>query len=394
MTDSVFVQTMALGGNGLRVGVKDSIDIEGYPTRMACPCFADAPKAERHAEVVRALLDSGCGIVGKTNMHELAYGVTGINRWTGTPANPRAPGRVPGGSSSGSAVAVASQLVDFAVGTDTGGSIRIPSACCGVYGLKPTYGRVSRSGVHPAHSSLDCVGPFARDLPMIERAMQILDSSFHPQASPTRGVVGWVQVDANPEVAAAAREALEQADMSVRSISLPSLGSAFAAAIAIIGAENWAAFGHLIACEALGSDVRARLLTAREVTSADVHAAEKVRDAFRAEVDEALTQVDALALPTMPDFPLTLAAAADAGAALKTTSFVRQFNLSGHPALSIPASAGGLPVGVQLVGRRGQDEALCALARITAGSLSRPGRRHTKSDSSNAPPASSASVAS
>jgi amidase len=364
MTDSVFVQTLELGGDGLRVGVKDSIDIEGVPTRLACACFADAPPAERHAEVVRALLDAGCRIVGKTNMHELAYGVTGINRWTGTPANPRAPGRVPGGSSSGSAVAVAMQLADFAVGTDTGGSIRIPSACCGVYGLKPTYGRVSRSGVHPAHSSLDCVGPFARDIPMLERAMQALDRSFHPQALPAHGTVGWVQVQANPEVAAAARGALEKADISVRSITLPCFEGAFAAGIAIIGAENWAAYGHLIACEALGSDVRARLLTAREVTPADVRAAEKVREAFRAEVDEALTQVDALALPTMPDFPLTLAAAADARAALMSTSFVRQFNVSGHPALSLPvATAGGLPAALQLVGRRYGDEALCALAR-------------------------------
>jgi len=113
--------------------------------------------------------------------------------------------------------------------------------------------------------------------------------------------------------------------------------------------------------------VRARLLTAREITSAEVHAAEKVRDAFRAEVDEALTQVDALALPTMPDFPLTLAAAADARAALMSTSFVRQFNVSGHPALSLPvASAGGLPAALQLVGRRHHDEALCALARSVA----------------------------
>ena len=163
-TDCIFVEKLALGGGGLRVGVKDSIDIEGVPTRMACACYADAPPAERHAEVVRALLDAGCRIVGKTNMHELAYGVTGINRWTGTPINPRAPGRVPGGSSSGSAVAVAAGLVDFAVGTDTGGSIRIPAACCGVQGLKPSFGRVSRLGVHPAKSSLDCVGPFARDV--------------------------------------------------------------------------------------------------------------------------------------------------------------------------------------------------------------------------------------
>ncbi|MGC1523219.1 MAG: amidase [Steroidobacteraceae bacterium] len=365
MTDSVFVQGMDLGGGGLRVGVKDSIDIEGAPTRMACPCFADAPPAQRHAEVVRALLDAGCSIVGKTNMHELAYGVTGINRWTGTPVNPRAPGRVPGGSSSGSAVAVALRLVDFALGTDTGGSIRIPSACCGVYGLKPTYGRVSRAGVHPAFSSLDCVGPFAGDLPMLEWAMQMLDDAFRPEAAPAQATVGWVAVEANPAVAAAARAALEKADIPLRSITLPTLESAFAAAIAVIGGENWQAFGHLIACEALGGDVRARLLTAREITSADVAAAEKVREAFRAEVDEALTQVDALALPTMPDFPLTLAAAADARVALKSTSFVRQFNLSGHPALSIPvAAADGLPVGLQLVGRRGQDAALCALARL------------------------------
>jgi amidase len=369
VTDSVFVQTLDLGGSGLRVGVKDSIDIEGMPTRLACPCFADAPPAERDAEVVRALLDAGCRIVGKTNMHELAYGVTGINRWTGTPVNPRAPGRVPGGSSSGSAVAVAMRLVDFAVGTDTGGSIRIPSACCGVYGLKPTYGRVSRSGVHPAHSSLDCVGPFAGDIPMLERAMQVLDGSFHTVASPVHATVGWVQVEANPEVAAAARGALEKAGISVRSITLPSFEAAFAAGIAIIGGENWAAYGHLTTtCDALGSDVRARLLTARDITSADVHAAEKVRDAFRAEVDEALTQVDALALPTMPDYPLTLAAAAaEPRTAIRSTSFVRQFNVSGHPALSLPvATAGGLPAALQLVGRRHHDEALCALARSIA----------------------------
>ncbi len=364
MTEFVFVQVLEVGGDGLRVGVKDSIDIQGLPTRLACPCFADAPPAQRHAEVVRALLEANCRIVGKTNMHELAYGVTGINRWTGTPVNPRAPGRVPGGSSSGSAVAVALELVDFAVGTDTGGSIRIPSACCGVYGLKPSFGRVSRAGVHPDHSSLDCVGPFARDVPTLERAMQMLDGSFHPQPSPARGTVGWVEVEANREVTAAARAALEKADIAVRPLSLPTLDAAFAAGIAIIGAENWAAYGHLISCDALGADVRTRLLTAREITSAEVEAAEKVRRAFRAEVDEALTRVDALALPTMPDFPLTLAAAADARAALMSTSFVRQFNVSGHPALSLPvASAGGLPAGLQLVGGRNQDEALCALAR-------------------------------
>jgi amidase len=365
--DFIFVQKIELGGDGPRVGVKDSIDIEGMPTRMACACYADAPPARRHAAAVRALLDAGCRIVGKTNMHELAYGVTGINRWTGTPVNPRAPGRVPGGSSSGSAVAVAAGLVDFAVGTDTGGSIRIPSACCGVYGLKPTFGRISRLGVHPAVSTLDCVGPFARDVAMLERAMTMLDGSFRVQAPLARATVGWAEVEGNPEVTVAARRALAKADIAVRSISLPSFKAAFAAGLAIISSENWAAYSHLIACDALGSDVRTRLLASRAISQTDVHAAESVRREFRAEVDAALSEVDALALPTLPDFPLTIADAADASAALHVTSCVRPFNLSGHPALSIPvAAAGGLPAGLQLVGRLHGDEALCALARLVA----------------------------
>jgi amidase len=369
-TDFIFVQEMDLGGDGLRVGVKDSIDIEGFATRLGSACFADAPPAQQHAEVVRALLDAGCRIVGKVNMHELAYGVTGINRWTGTPVNPRAPARVPGGSSSGSAVAVAAQLVDFAVGTDTGGSIRIPATCCGVYGLKPSYGRVSRLGVHPALSTLDCVGPLARDILMIERSMQILDQSFRAQAAPSQATVGWVQVDARPEISAAGRRALEQANISIRPMSLPAFESAFAAGLAIIGSENWAAYGHLVASEALGVDVRERLLAAREVSAAEIAAAEQVRQVFRAEVNEALTHVDALALPTMPDFPLSLAAAGDWRATLRVTSYVRPFNLSGHPAITLPvAAAGGPPVGLQLVGRLHADEALCALARTVAGRL-------------------------
>jgi amidase len=374
VTDCIFVERMELGGSGPSVGVKDSIDIAGFPTRLASACLNEAPPAAQHAAVVRALLEAGCRIVGKTNMHELAYGVTGINRWSGTPVNPRAAERVPGGSSSGSAVAVAAELVDFALGTDTGGSIRIPAACCGVYGLKPSYGRVSRSGVHPARSTLDCVGPLARDMRMIERAMVMIDCSFRPQAAPKQVTVGWIQVEANPGVTAAARTALVAADIAVRTISPPSLAAAFAAGLAIIGAETWAAFGHLIECEKLGADVRTRLLAARAISSAEVAAAESVRRTFRAQIDEALTQVDALALPTLPDLPLTLAGAADARAALHSSSLVRPFNLSGHPALTLPLSVRGLPAGLQLVGRAGEDEALCALAAIVVGKASETGK--------------------
>jgi amidase len=339
----------------------------------------------RNSAVVQALLDSGCRIVGKTNMHELAYGVTGINAWTGTPRNPRYPDRVPGGSSSGSAVAVAAGHVDFAIGTDTGGSIRVPAACCGIYGFKPTYGRISRTGAVPIISTLDCIGPFARDLAMIERAMALMDLTFVAKPNFAEVRVGVVTLDAaDPlgcEISAAVRKAVRGAlndaatprrgtdaagtlgRVSLTPIDLPSFVPAFAAGITLIGAENWSAFGHLADTPALGPDVRARLLAARDIAPAEVADAEACRSRFRAEVDAALERVDALALPTLPDFPLALAAATDPRAALRMTALVRQFNVSGHPALTIPLESAMLPVGLQLVGRRGQDAALCALAR-------------------------------
>ncbi|HYL00875.1 MAG TPA: amidase [Steroidobacteraceae bacterium] len=366
---AVFVERMALGGDGARVGVKDSIDVAGFPTRMGSACLADAPPAVQHAAVVRSLLDAGCRIVGKTNLHELAYGLTGINRWTGTPVNPRAPTRVPGGSSSGSAVAVAAGLVDFALGNDTGGSIRLPAACCGVAGLKPSFGRVSRAGVHPERSTLDCVGPLAREVSMIERAMALIDATFRPQAVPAQAVIGWVQVEADAEVSAAARAALDRAGFEVRCVSLPTFAAAFPAALTIIGAETWTAFGHLAGCEQLGADVRLRLGAARAISSVELAAAEALRARWRAEVDAALSGLDALALPTLPELPLTLAAAADARAALDSSRCVRPFNLSGHPAITLPIAVQGVPAGLQLVGRAQQDEALCALARGVEGAL-------------------------
>lgn len=365
--DAIFVERIELGGDGPRVGVKDSIDIQGFATRLGSACFADAPAATEHAAVVRALLDAACWIVGKTNMHELAYGVTGVNRWSGTPINPRAPERVPGGSSSGSAVAVAAGLVEFALATDTGGSIRIPAACCGVYGLKPTYGRLSRAGVHPQTSTLDCVGPIAGDLSGIESAMSMLDPAYRVRPAPSTCRIGWVEVEAHPALSAAARAQLQRAGVRVRPVSLPSFTAAFAAGLAIISAEMWAAYGTLTASAALGADVRARLLGSRAVTSAQVAAAEAVRARFRAEVDEALTLVDALALPTLPEAPLTLKMASDAGAALHSSSLVRPFNLSGHPALTLPITAGGVPAGLQLVGAAWGEQELCAVGRLLAG---------------------------
>lgn len=362
--NAILVERLALGGGGPTIVVKDSIAIAGHPTRCGSPAFADAAPAMEHADAVQALLDAGCRIVGKANMHELAYGVTGLNAWTGTPLNPRYPDRVPGGSSSGSAAAVAAGLCDIAVGSDTGGSIRIPAACCGVYGLKPTYGRISRRGAVPEQSSLDCLGPFAASIAMIERAMAMLDPNFQPEASLAAPTLGLVTVDADEAVLATISDRLDALDVTLKPVALPGMKAAFDAGLVIIGAENWAALGHLTQSQAMGADVRARLLAAAAITAGDVARAKQVRAAFIAEVDQALAGVDALVLPTMPDFPPTVEEAADAGAAIRITTFVRPFNLSGHPALSIPLEAPNrLPVGLQLVGRRGEDARLCAVAR-------------------------------
>jgi amidase len=374
----IFVQTMTVGTSGLAVGIKDSIDIAGYPTRAGSRALAATPPAVRHADVVESLLRAGCRVVGKTNMHELAFGVTGINDWTGTPVNPRFPQTVPGGSSSGSAAAVAAEVVDIGIGTDTGGSIRVPAACCGVYGLKPTYGRISRRGVLPAQSSLDCVGPMARSMAVLEAAMCYLDPTFKIASTPTDARVGVLELHAERTVDATVHGALEASGLSLRLAVLPGLRPAFDAALAIIGAETWAAFGALTRGEGLGADVRTRLLAASQITQAQLAVAESVRASFRAEVDAALQELDALALPTMTHAPPALSAAVDSSVITNMTALVRPFNLSGHPAITIPLVApDGLPVGLQLIGRMGGDASLCALARRISAQSGGERRAHS-----------------
>jgi amidase len=366
---TIFVQQLHLGGSGPRVAIKDTIDIAGYPTRGGSRSLDDTPAATRNADVAQRVLDAGCEIVGKTNMHELAFGVTGINRWTGTAPNPKFPDLIPGGSSSGSAAAVAAGLADFALGTDTGGSIRIPAACCGVYGLKPTFGRVSRRGVLPAETSLDCVGPFAGDMDMLITAMRIIDGSFNGPREPA-GRVALMDVAAEPDITGAVGAALDDTGLGISHTRLEGMDAAFQAGLTIINAETWSAFGHLVSTGLVGDDVAARLLRARDTSPDDVAAAETIRRTFTDAVDRALERVDALVLPTMPEFPATVEDAMADKTSVRITAFVRPFNLSGHPALSIPLrSAGNRPAGLQLVGRKGDDERLCGLARLIASHL-------------------------
>lgn len=361
--DAHLVAHLDIGGNGPRVAVKDVIDIAGTPTRAGSAALYAARPAARHADVVEAMLAAGCRIVGKANMHELAFGVTGINRHTGTPINPRYRALVPGGSSSGSATCVAAGLADVALGTDTGGSIRVPAACCGVVGLKPTYGRLSRRGLTPAESSLDCVGPLARDVRTLIAAMSVLDRRFSASVAPERARLGLVAVEARQEVLVPIIAALRSADCDVVDVTLPGMAEAFEAGMTIMNAETWASFGYLASSGALGADIEARLRAASRIPAKAVAASERVRVEFSQAVDSALSGLDALTLPTLPTLPLRLDSAGDPAAALSMTRLVRPFNLSGHPALSLPVSetADG-PVSLQLIGRKWEGARLCALA--------------------------------
>jgi len=363
-----FISEFTLGdADGPAIALKDTIDVAGYPTTAASRALADAPPAERHAEVVDRLLAQGWRVVGKTNMHELAFGMPGINDYTGTPDNPQDETLIPGGSSSGSAAAVGLHLSSAALGTDTGGSVRGPAACCGVIGMKPTFGRVSRRGVEPARTTLDCVGPFAREMLTLIDVMAAIAPGFDEGIAnmlPPSLRIGVVSVDATREISDAVTNAPSLAGFASQSIELLNLRAAFDAGLTVINAETWAAFGHLLETGKLGADLDARLRAASNTTEADLAVAKSVRARFTAEVDHALQSVDAIVLPTLPALPITLEAARNGTPVIAMSSLIRPFNLSGHPALSLPLPIAGSPLraGLQIVGRKGADELVCAIA--------------------------------
>ncbi|QDC11663.1 amidase [Oceanicola sp. D3] len=369
---NAIVKALDLGGNGPRVVVKDCIDIAGEVSACGSAALMDAAPAASHAEVVENLLAANCHLVGKANMHELAYGMTGVNEAFGTPINPKWPNRIPGGSSSGSAVAVAAGLCDFAVGTDTGGSVRQPAICCGVFGIKPTYGRISRKGCHPASSSLDCVGVLARTAQGLTEAMQALDPSFKPVSMATAPRVARVKCSLDKSVGDPLIYAVMEGLGTASYIELPLMEDAFEAGMTLIGHEAAKAYAPLMqAPEKLGADVRQRLENALKIAPCAVEKAEKIRRDFTAQVDEALTRFDVLMTPALPFVPPTLDEAQDPSTVLPLTRFLRPFNLSGHPAIVLPLPVGRekLPAGIQIIGRKNEDAELCEVAEWLTSTL-------------------------
>jgi amidase len=356
-----YVERFILGEGDLRFAVKDTLDIAGYPTRAGCPALADAPEAQKHAEVVATLLENQCVLTGKTTLHELAFGVTGINAWSGTPLNPGFPELIPGGSSSGSAAVVASGEVDFSLGTDTGGSVRMPAACCGILGLKPTRGTLSRKGVMPDHSSLDCVGIFARNATVLHQVMLRLGM---PSSTPltTLPAVGFISA-AQSDIDSLLLNFLARQGVQPAQTHLPLLAEAHRAGLSLISHENWHAFHSLLANPGVSADVASRIRAGEKVTRDEIRHAETVRQAFSDDVDAQLAKTPLLALATLPELPPDLQQAQDPLSVVNLTRLVRPFNLSGHPALTLPAGTlQGRPVALQLVAVKGTENLLIQAA--------------------------------
>ena len=355
-------------GDGIRLAVKDLIDIQGVPTTAGSRAVAvAAAPAERDAPCMAGARAAGVAIVGKVNLHELAFGAYGVNEHFGTPVNPLDHDRVPGGSSSGSAVAVATGEADIAYGSDTGGSIRIPAAFCGVVGLKTTHGRVSLEGVWPLAPSLDTVGPMARDVAGVAAGMALLEPGFTVDAAPAVRV-GRIRpggADVDPVIDAAVDAALEQTGFKVTETDLVGWVAAREACGKILGSEAVQSNRPLLSDPArralLGADVRARLAGDESITADDVATARAWQPHWRDAMLRALSGVELLALPTVPFFPPRIADSHG----LHYTVFTNPVNLAGFPALALPVpSRNHLPASLQLIGPPGSEALLLATAEM------------------------------
>jgi amidase len=365
---------------GLTFAAKDLFDIAGHVTGAGNPDWLMThPPAQRTAPAVQVLVDNGAEMVGKTQTDELSRGILGENAHYGTPTNPAAPGRVPGGSSSGSAAAVAGGLVDFALGTDTGGSVRIPASFCGIYGIRPSHGRLPLVGVVGQAPSFDTIGWFARDPDLLSQVGEILLGIDFKRASRPRHLV--IATDAFAIADAATVTALAPAVDMLADL----IGSSERRPVsdkvpladwpvhqrAIQGREAWSTFGEWIdsANPRMAFDIADNFIRGKQVSDEALAAARQFQAARRSELLSLLSDETIVCLPTAP-FPAppvgqprsTMWAQRSAISTLTTISAV-----AGAPQLSLPlGTLAGLPVGLSMLARPGADDVLLALAQALA----------------------------
>ncbi|MFT7058548.1 MAG: amidase [Pseudorhodobacter sp.] len=356
---------------GLSFAVKDIFDVVGYRTGCGCPLkLAASPVKDSHAVAVQQLLDAGAVFKGKTHTDELAWSMYGMNAHFGTPINPAAPNRIPGGSSSGSAVAVASGQVDFSIGTDTGGSVRAPASFCGIWGLRPSHGSISLTGCMDLAASFDTCGLFARDAKVLARAASVLIGSDGPTLDTPAFL--WPSDMAallGPEQLSVLQTALRgHAQREVSAYGEIGAAALYTAFQTCVGADIARStipfiFGSGMPL-ARGIDVRAA--QARDLTEPEVLAAQALRDAFTRYITEILGQNGVLLAPTVHDIPFKLDAPVEVFDGFRHLSqpLLSVAGMAGLPQVSMPAGViEGAPFGVSLIGPKGSDLALIALAQ-------------------------------
>lgn len=367
---------------GLTVAVKDIFDVAGYPTGCGNPEKMEASRADppkTNAPAVQMLLDAGARFVGKTHTAELAFSLDGRNTRLGTPDNPAAPGRVPGGSSSGSAAAVAASLVDIALGSDTGGSVRGPASFCGIIGLRPTHGRIPIGGALPLAPSLDTVGWFTRDIATYEKVGAVMLGPEADGPAFRRAVVAddIFALLSGPDEAAALAPAAGKAGSRLARVEHVTLAPEGLATWQQTfrmtqGFEAWQAHGAWIESRkpALMPAVAGRFEAARKVTPADYAAAKTKRGEIRARLTGLVGDDGVIVIPTLPTIaPLMTSTEAELESfRSRALSMLCSAGLSGFPQISLPmAKMDGCPLGLSLIGPPGRDRALIALAGEVLG---------------------------
>ena len=375
-TDTEAYLEGAPGGplSGLTFAAKDIFDVAGHVTGGGNPDWkATHAPADRNAWIVQTLVDAGAAIVGKTHTDELTRGILGENAHYGTPVNPRAPDRVPGGSSSGSAAAVAGSLVDFALGSDTGGSVRIPASFCGLYGLRPTHGRIPLDGILMQAPSYDTIGWFARDAATFARVAEAIFGSGITAGPPSRVVIAEdLFGECDPAVASALRPVAERvAGMATAAETVQ---------LAPDGVDGWAwQQNTLQSVEAWKSVadwidavnprfsymVTERYALGTSFTQDQLEVARATRDRVRGRLDDIAPTGTFLCFPTSPvvaplrDQPLS----GKRGSQARIIRLTCMGGTTGRPQLSMPlGEVNGLPVGLSIMGNRGDDEALIGFA--------------------------------
>ncbi|ODT99966.1 MAG: hypothetical protein ABS81_24795 [Pseudonocardia sp. SCN 72-86] len=366
--------------HGIPVTIKNNIDVAGLATTCGSPVFADRV-ATADAAVVETLREAGAVILGTTNLHEMAFGSTSVNPHTGAVANPRAPGHVAGGSSGGSAAAVALGIGFASLGTDAAGSIRMPASCCGVVGFKPTHGTVPLRGLVPTSMShVDHIGPLATSVADARLLFDVLTEPGSALAATLDGVVvglpeAYFWADLDREVEAVCRAAVSSMEASGARVTpvacdigelMPLLGVAMFAEATVLHGPHIAANP-----DRYSPALRERLLAGGTVLGQDYVRALRARQIVVDRIGAAMQGVDLLAMPTMSVPPVRIADVDTDPRVALMARHTSPFNQTGQPAISLPAGTtpGGLPVGLQLVGHAYGDRRLLALAEAAEAAL-------------------------